>query len=298
MIITDCHVHSCFSSDSETPVEAMIEQAIAKNFSYFYLTDHMDYEFPVYEEGMDFLFNVDEYFAKLEMLKPKYKSSKIEIRPSIELGLKPHLREDYRKLLKDYPFDFVIGSTHLINDLDPYNNEFWEGRSEKDCLIAYFETMIENIRSFPEFDSLGHLDYAIRYAPSVKQATEQAMKQLGNAKNMNLSNILHNTNCLIHYQYKDYADYIDEALKLLIHHGIALEVNTAGYAKGLGQPNPKMDVLKRYKEFGGELITIGSDGHTKDAYAFGFEQAEELLKKIGFRYYTIFKQRKAEMIGF
>ena len=81
MIITDCHVHSCFSSDSETPVEAMIEQAIAKNFSYFYLTDHMDYEFPIYEEGMDFLFNVNEYFAKLEMLKSKYKSSKLGFAP-------------------------------------------------------------------------------------------------------------------------------------------------------------------------------------------------------------------------
>ncbi len=284
MIITDCHVHSCFSSDSETPVENMLEQAIKRNFSYFYLTDHMDYEFPISEEGMDFLFDVDAYFDKLEMLKRKYereslgvRGSKIEIRPSIELGLKPHLGEDYRKLLKEYPFDFVIGSTHLVNDLDPYNTEFWEGRSEKASLIAYFETVIENIRSFPEFDSLGHLDYAIRYAPSVKQGI---------------------ANSLIHYQYKDYADYIDEALKLLIHYGIALEVNTAGYAKRLGQPNPKIDVLRRYKEFGGELITIGSDGHVPNAFAFGFGEVEELLKKVGFRYYAIFKQRKAEMISF
>ncbi len=276
MIITDCHVHSCFSSDSETPVEDMLEHAMKRNFSYFYLTDHMDYEFPISEEGMDFLFNPNEYFSTLEKLQVKY-TNKIEIRPSIELGLKPHLREDYRKLLKEYPFDFVIGSTHLVNDLDPYNAEFWEERSEKASLIAYFETVIENIRSFPEFDSLGHLDYAIRYAPSVKQRI---------------------ANSLIHYQYKEYADYIDEALKLLVHYGIALEVNTAGYAKGLGQPNPKIDVLKRYKEFGGELITIGSDGHVPNAYAFGFGEVEELLKKVGFRYYAIFKQRKAEMIAF
>lgn len=279
MIITDCHVHSCFSSDSETPVEAMIEQAMKRNFAYFYLTDHMDYEFPVYEEGLDFLFDPEEYFAVLNLLKEKYSgagnrqdqtihSGKIEIRPSIELGLKPHLGGAYRKLLKDYPFDFVIGSTHLVDDLDPYNQIFWERRSEKQALESYFETIIKNIQAFPEFDSCGHLDYAIRYAPSVN------------------------------YRYMDYADYLDEALKLLIHHGIALEINTAGYAKGLGQPNPQPQVLKRYKELGGELLTIGSDGHTPGAYAYGFEQAEALLKGIGFRYYTVFKQRKPEMIKF
>lgn len=288
MILTDCHVHSRFSSDSEAPIEAIIQEAIKRNFSYFYLTDHMDYEFPVYEEGMDFLFDPDEYFSVLGKLKETY-SDQIEIRPSIELGLKPHLGKDYKKLLKDYPFDFVIGSTHLVNDLDPYNKEFWEGRSERDALTAYFQAVIENIRAFPEFDSCGHLDYAIRYAPSVKDALAQDA-----SGNSHLSGI----NCLIHYHYKDYADYLDEALKLLIHNGIALEVNTAGYAKGLGQPNPQPEVLKRYKELGGELLTIGSDGHVPEAYAFGFEQAEELLTKIGFKYYTVFKKRKPEMIKF
>lgn len=276
MILTDCHVHSCFSSDSETPVEAMIQEAVKCNFPYFYLTDHMDYEFPLYENGMDFLFNPEEYFAVLHKLQEQY-SGKIEIRPSIELGLKPHLGDAYRKLLKDYPFEFVIGSTHLVDDLDPYNQEYWERRSEKEALECYFETVIKNIKSFPEMNTCGHLDYAIRYAPSVKAEANSS---------------------LIHYQYIDYADYLDEALKLLIHNGIALEVNTAGYAKGLGQPNPKSEVLARYKELGGELLTIGSDGHVPEYYAYGFGQVEELLKGLGFKYYTVFKNRTVEMIKF
>lgn len=293
MIITDCHVHSRFSSDSETPVEAMIEEAIKRNFSYFYLTDHMDYEFPVYKNGMDFLFDPEEYFYILGNLKEKY-AGKIEIRPSIELGLKPYLGDAYRKLLKDYPFDFVIGSTHLVDDLDPYNETYWEGCSEKHALEAYFEMVIKNIKAFPEINSCGHLDYAIRYAPSVKRVTVQMNELLKQGKKCTLADM----DSLVHYHYKDYADYLDEALKLLIHHGIALEVNTAGYAKGLGQPNPQPEVLKRYKELGGELLTIGSDGHVPEYYAYGFEQAEELLKGLGFRYYTIFKQRKPEMIRF
>ena len=296
MIITDCHVHSCFSSDSETPVEAMIQEAIKRNFPYFYLTDHMDYEFPIYEAGMDFLFDPNEYFTVLNTLKTKY-SRQIEIRPSIELGLKPHLGDAYRKLLQNYPFEFVIGSTHLVDDLDPFNDTYWEGRSEKASLERYFETAIENIKSFPEMNTCGHLDYAIRYAPSVKKATLKMNERSAKGLKTSLSDADYK-DCLVHYQYKDFADYLDETLKLLIHNGIALEVNTAGYAKGLGQPNPKSEVLQRYKELGGELLTIGSDGHVPEYYAYGFKKAEELLKKLGFKYYTVFKNRTGEMIKF
>ena len=47
---------------------------------------------------------------------------------------------------------------------------------------------------------------------------------------------------------------------------------------------------------GGELITVGSDAHTPEYLGYGFEQARELLKSCGFRYYTVFHHRKAEMI--
>lgn len=272
MILTDCHVHSCFSSDSETSVEAMIEQAISRSFPYFYLTDHMDYEFPIWEEGMDFLFNPEAYFKALAKYQNQYADS-IRIRPSIELGLKPCVAEKYRTLLSQYPFDFVIGSTHLVNNEDPFNPSFWESRSESEALSSYFEAVIENIRVFPEFDSCGHLDYIIRYAPSVLSGANKAG-----------------------YHYRDYSDYLDTALRLLIQHGIALEVNTAGYVKGLNQPNPQTDVLKRYRELGGELLTIGSDAHKPEFYSCEFSRAEELLKSLGFRYYAIYKQRKAEML--
>lgn len=267
MIITDCHVHSRFSSDSDAAVEDMLEQAISRGFPYFYLTDHMDYEFPVHEEGIDFLFDPQAYFSDLALYQHQY-AGRIRIRPSIELGLKPHLKTAYRQLLAAYPFDFVIGSTHLVNNMDPYSQSFWENRSEKEALSAYFETVIENIRSFPEFDSCGHLDYIIRYAPS------------GNRN----------------FTWKAYGDYLDEAMNLLIHHGIALEVNTAGYAKGLNQPNPQEDILKRYLELGGELLTIGSDAHKPEFYAWEFHHTEALLKSLGFHYYAVYKQRKASML--
>ena len=75
---------------------------------------------------------------------------------------------------------------------------------------------------------------------------------------------------------------------------MALECNTAGYKYGLGHPHPQEEILKRYRELGGELLTIGSDGHAPEQLAFDFPKIPGLLKDCGFRYYTVFHERKPE----
>ena len=78
--------------------------------------------------------------------------------------------------------------------------------------------------------------------------------------------------------------------------GIALEFNTAGLKYGMKQANPHLDILKRYRELGGELLTIGADGHKPEHIAWDFKKAEEILKEAGFEYYTVYRRRKPEMI--
>ena len=53
--------------------------------------------------------------------------------------------------------------------------------------------------------------------------------------------------------------------KTLIRKDVGLELNTAGYKYGLGHPNPTEAILKRYAELGGEILTIGCDGHARAA---------------------------------
>ena len=55
-----------------------------------------------------------------------------------------------------------------------------------------------------------------------------------------------------------------------------------------------MDILKKYREMGGEIITIGSDAHETGYLADGFDRAAEVLKECGFKYYTTFEKRVAE----
>ena len=85
---------------------------------------------------------------------------------------------------------------------------------------------------------------------------------------------------------------IDEILRLLIEKGKGIEINTGGFKYGLGHPNPCEEILARYRELGGEIITIGADAHTPDKIGYAFDKAADVLRECGFSYYAVFKNRR------
>ena len=89
---------------------------------------------------------------------------------------------------------------------------------------------------------------------------------------------------------------IDPVLRHLISHGKCLEVNSAGLKYGLGETNPARDVLRRYRELGGELLTVGSDAHAPEHLAYDFPVVLNMLVDLDFHYYTVFSERNAEML--
>ncbi len=96
------------------------------------------------------------------------------------------------------------------------------------------------------------------------------------------------------YSYEMYRDIFDEILTLLIEKGKGIEINTGGLKKGMRDLHPCMGILKRYRELGGEIITIGSDSHDTAHIADNFHRAYAALQECGFRYYTVFEKRIAE----
>jgi histidinol-phosphatase (PHP family) len=98
------------------------------------------------------------------------------------------------------------------------------------------------------------------------------------------------------YTYAKHAEVFDNILLHLIQEGKGIEVNTGGFRSGLNQPNPCIDIIKRYNELGGEIITIGSDAHSPEEIAYNFDKACEILKSCGFRYYCVFQSRMPEYI--
>ena len=64
----------------------------------------------------------------------------------MEIGFQQHLGEYYRNFTASYPFDFVIGSTHVVEGRDPYNRVLFETRSDAEVYEKSFVETWENIR--------------------------------------------------------------------------------------------------------------------------------------------------------
>lgn len=266
-ITADFHMHSSFSGDSDTPMEDMILKAIDLGLTHICFTEHNDFDFPVCEEIPEGTFevNADAYLYDLLKYRTKYQD-KIQILFGIELGLQPQITRQNAIFAKSHDYDFIIGSSHICNKKDPYYPEFYEGRSEESAYREYFESILENIKKFSNFDVYGHLDYVVRYGPNKDK----------------------------YYTFENYQDILDPILKLLIEKGKGIELNTGGLHNDLKDFNPNRAILKRYKELGGEIITIGSDAHTPGDIAGDFQKADDVLRECGFQYYTIFQNRLPE----
>lgn len=268
-ILSDCHLHTHHSGDSEASMEAMIERGIALGLTTMCFTEHNDFGFP---ESPDlpadtFLLNTDSYLYELLKMREKYEG-KIRLLFGLELGLQTEVFRDNAVFARSYDFDFIIGSSHLCHGMDPYYPTFFEGKSDEEAYREYFQSELENILKFTNYDVYGHLDYVVRYGAG--RDTD--------------------------YSYDKYKDILDKILYALLEKEKGIELNTGGIKSGMRDFHPCRDVLRRYRELGGEIITIGSDAHDPSHIAEHFDRAAEVLKECGFSYYTVFEKRLPEFI--
>lgn len=260
---SDSHVHTVFSGDCDEPVTNQIETAITLGMKEICITDHHDYD--VDSGSVDFNLDTEAYLNSLRELREHYRG-RIAVRIGVEFGHQPHLLDYEKQYFSAYNFDFVIGSTHFVDGLDPYYPNYFEGRTLSEAYTAYFAAVCDNVKQFNHYDTAAHLDYVARYGPN---------------QNRN-------------YEYRTYQDYLDEILKTLIHRGKSLECNTGGLRKGIRQLNPGIEILRRYRELGGELLTLGSDAHYSEDLGYGFEETGALLKQLGYTYYATYMDRKPQ----
>ena len=265
-MLWDTHMHCRFSGDSEAAPEDMINAARTAGLDGICFTDHLDYDFPSDPPDL-FVLDLEAYEQAIPALAKKYKGV-FPVLHGIEIGVQPHLHGKLREVIRSHDYDQVICSSHAIDGQDPYYKTFFVGREEQEAYLRYFESILENLAGFSDFDVYGHIDYVVRYGP--------------------------NTNRF--YSYDAYADVLDAILKKLIDMGKGIEINTGGFKYGLGHPNPCEDILKHYRSFGGEIITIGSDAHEPGHVAYDFGKVPAILREAGFTHYTVFEKRNPRFL--
>lgn len=253
----DFHMHSDFSADCEVSMEDMVIGAIQKGLSVICFTEHVDYEYP--DDSIHFDVDFQQYNQELDRLRNKYNGI-IQIRKGVEIGVQPHILHKYDKLMDEEAFDFVICSMHTTDKKSLHYKEIFEGRTVEEAFKLYYDEYLTCIKQFKKFNVLGHVDLIKRYTDTP-------------------------ANSLFH-------DELKAIFNELIPYGKGIEVNTSGVRYGLSHALPSKDVLKLYKECGGEIITLGSDAHRVSELSFQFKESLELLQSVGFDYITTFCKQK------
>lgn len=259
MIKFDLHTHTNFSFDSTQDIQGLILRASQLGLKYLAITDHFDNGSKYTTQELD----IPKYCQTLSSYKDIAKDNGVELLLGIELGYMPQKNNQNLQIIQSYPFDYVINSVHEVDGIDCYFPEYHQGKDKNSSYTAYFEKILESIDAPYYYSAIGHLGYVIRKAPySPKE-----------------------------FRYNEFEDILDKILKKIIQKQKILEINTS--TEGLVEPTiPSLEVLKRYYQLGGRLVTFGSDAHSSQRLADKFEITCKILKDIGFEYYTVVKNRQ------
>lgn len=260
----DLHLHSHFSFDSNTNPEENVKSAIKNKIKIIAFTDHLD---NFCQNDRDISFDLDEYFSTIYKLREKYKNQ-IKILAGIEIGLAYENANKIDKFIDENPFDFVIGSIHAVEFKDVWLNRKNIEKNPEYYYRKYYEYMLECVKSCKNFSVLGHIDYIDRYLEDKSVIPD----------------------------FSFYEDLIEEILKELIKTNRALEYNAAGFRNNLSYANPKDEILEKYKNLGGETITLGSDSHFSDTISYKINDGIKHLKDLGFDHISYFENKKEKII--
>jgi histidinol-phosphatase (PHP family) len=190
---------------------------------------------------------------------------KIRLLYGIELGEPQLNRQPFAEFTARQSFDIILGSSHVLSgDIDLCMLDYTVVRPQD--IIAHYLSDIFNMVRLGGFDVLAHIEYPLRYLPNTFGFESTLMP---------------------------FREQIREILKLCAGKGIALEINGYGARKSQKSLTLESFIIKDYLELGGEYLTYGSDAHAASHLLAGKDEALELARACGARYFAYFENRKA-----
>jgi histidinol-phosphatase (PHP family) len=255
----DAHLHTDLSPDSDVPIDVYCALAVERGIAEIAITDHVDFD------PRDAAYDYADFATRERTVRQaaeRWAAQGLAVRFGAELTYTRHWEADVREHLRRHAYDFTIGSVHDWPD-SPYrapNRASWIAETPlHEVLRPYFDEVIGAARS-GLFDTIGHLDVIKRYLHP-----HLAASALAGAPEL-----------------------FESALRAVIDGGPALEINTSGLRRDAGETYPAPWVVSLYRELGGRRITIGSDAHRREQFAFGLADgyaiaAQARLEELTFR---------------
>jgi histidinol-phosphatase (PHP family) len=205
----------------------------------------------------------EDYAAELDRLIPAY-ADRIVLLKGFEAEIVPHDR--YAEIMlgwrKQYGFEYIIGSVHWLDDviMDYTPASFQEavrnaGSLERLCLAYY--ARVEEMVAALDPEVVGHLDLPRKYVRSDADIETPIIRAAA-----------------------------ERTLDAIAAKGCILDLNTAGYRKGIGHPYPGPWLMTAARERGIPFC-FGDDSHGPHDVGAGIEEARQYLLDHGIDTVTV-----------
>lgn len=267
----DYHTHHARCGHAIGSLEEYIQRGIDIGLSQIGLSDHMPLvhvdSSTYYPEMAMPLEELPRYVEEAFRLKQKYASA-ISVRVGLEADYIEGWEREIEQIIKDYPWDYVIGSVHFLGEWDV--SDFrqvhqWEGQDIFQVYQRYYDAVMKAART-GFYDIMGHLDVIKRFNYRPEQQWQEQIIELEL-----------------------------QVLAAVAEAGIAMELNASGLTKPCAEMFPSERILKA-AVLQSIPLTIGSDAHDPQKLAENLDAARSTLNKLGVRELATFEGRQRVMV--
>ncbi len=251
-MVADYHIHTALCGHAVGEPRQYVERAIALGMTEIGFADHLPLSMhgqPGYAMRRE---DVADYVATVQALAREY-APQIRILLGAEVDYFEQSVETDAALLAEYPFDYAIGSVHFVGDgfsFDHPRNAQRFGRYGVDNVYLASYELAAKAASTGLFHIIGHLDLAKKHGHRPDDAERVSAAA-------------------------------SAALTAIRAAGVAIELNTAGWRKPVGEAYPAPGLLAEAAALGIPLA-FGSDAHQPDDVGSGFARAGALARASGY----------------
>lgn len=262
--ICDCHIHTRCSPDGSDSAAMMCQAAERAGLYAIAITDHCECN-DYFKDG--YYHSVRRSYLEAHQAASSFQG-RLRVYTGIELGQPMQDLSVAVPSLCAADYDFVLGSIHNIRGKEDFYFLNYQEEDVYALLDSYLDEMLEMVE-WGGFDSLAHLTYPLRYI----------VGEYG-----------------FQLDYSRYSYKVSQILQRLAEKGLALEINTSGLRQKIGQTLPTLHLVRRFREYGGKYVTLGSDAHSWKDVGAGIQEGMRIAAEAGFTHYTIFEKRIPKLI--
>ncbi|MDI6691127.1 MAG: histidinol-phosphatase HisJ family protein [Candidatus Bathyarchaeota archaeon] len=257
----DYHIHTEASLDAKGSMEEYIRKAKQKKLGEIGFSEHI------------ILHNIEGHpYTPYTPIKSSYLQNFLNLKANAELFVKlgaevdfiPKVTEKIGIFLREFPFDYVIGAVHFIDNWSVDSPSQMHEYSKRNVLKVYEEyfSLVKRLCRSRLFDILAHPDLIKIFGFKPKT---------------------------------DFSHILGEAAETMAKYNVCAEINTSGLRRPCQEIYPSEQFLKILHSHN-VAVVFGSDAHEPNDVGRNFTQAVKLAKKVGYTKTCVFNQRRRDFV--